>query len=49
MKITNRKDKTTNVMEITCNENCNDNHQQKKNTTIIRTTSYNEYHDEDHK
>lgn len=30
MKITNRKDKNTNVMKITCNENHDENRQQKK-------------------
>lgn len=30
MKITNRKDKNTNVIKITCNENHDENHQQKK-------------------
>ncbi len=51
MKITNRKDKNMNAMKITCNENHNENHQPQrktKNTTMIRTTSYNKYHDEDH-
>ncbi len=51
MKITNRKDKNMNVMKITCNENHDENHQQRKkhtHTTMIRTTSYNKYHDEDH-